>query len=262
MKKSILTSVTIILFSSLICAYSLATPADEANDIVTKDPAAKEAVMAVPSPSPTPMMTPATKAKVEETSTKEDDVYGKKNRLLGDFVVGPYVTGVAIPRPLSAGLEAKWKDFIGLSAGYGYLPQITISSAKLKITGYDVRLKFYPFKGAFFIGAALGKQTFTGSKTETISSVVTTGTVTQDNNFIAPHIGWNWVWDCGFFMGLDLGVQLSMNRTNSFSSDITNPAVTNSAEYRALESDILKNADLVGKTPLPLLTLLKFGYFF
>lgn len=214
-----------------------------------------EAVVEAPIPTPTP--------KVELPKAEPaNELYGKKNRNLGDFVVGPYLTAVALPRPISFGVEAKWKDLMGLSGAYGFFPQVTVSSVKLKITGYDFRLKIYPFRGAFFLGVGMGSQTFTGSMTKTISTIATTGTIVQDNSFIAPHMGWNWTWDSGFFMGLDLGVQLSMKRKNTFSSDVTNTLVTSSAEYTALQADILKQADLIGKTPLPLLTLIKIGYFF
>jgi hypothetical protein len=92
--------------------------------------------------------------------------------------------------------------------------------------------------------------------------VATTGTVNQDNSFIAPQMGWNWIWDSGFFMGIDLGVQLSLKRTTNFSTDVTNATVLASAEYAALRNDVLDQADKIGKTPLPVLTLVKIGYFF
>lgn len=223
------------------------------------------APVATPAPSPvvapTPIPTPVPAAEIPKTEPVKE-LYGKKNRNLGDFVVGPYLTAVAIPRPVSFGVEAKWKDLVGVSGAYGFFPQLTFKDVKLKITGYDFRLKIYPFRGAFFLGVGMGSQTFTGSMTKTISTIATTGTIVQDNSFIAPHMGWNWTWDSGFFMGLDLGVQLSMSRKNTFSSDVTNTTVTSSAEYTTLQADILKQADLIGKTPLPLLTLIKIGYFF
>jgi len=245
---------TLIVHS--VYAAEVKTPAETVNNA----PAVTEAT-SVPSPSPVATPAPAKEitaapAKTESTS----DRYGKVNRPLGDFLVGPYIEG-GLPRLASFGAEGKWLDLLGLSVGYGMIPQITLSQVQMKLTGWDARFKIYPFRSSFFLGVAYGSQTFTGSMTQSISGISTTGTVVQDNTFITPHIGWNWIWDSGFFMGADIGVQLSMGQTNTFTSDAT-ALVKTTAQYTALQKSVLDKADLLGKTPLPLLTLLKVGYFF
>jgi hypothetical protein len=263
LRKSVVWGFVFSLTVPVLYSHSeeTAQPVEVKADAAKSDPVIADAVKpeAVKPEAVTPVAVKTEKANEQKYANS----YGKKNRPLGDFLVGPYATVVALPRPFTFGLEAKWNDWLGLSAGYGFLPQISIiSSVKTKLTGYDVRLKFYPFQGSFFLGLAYGSQTLTGNMTQTISGVVTTGTVVQDNQFIGPHLGWNWIWDCGFFMGMDLGVQLSMNRKTTFTDNSNNPTVQNSAEYLALKKDILDAAELVGKTPFPILSLVKIGYFF
>jgi len=226
----------------------------------------KEAVVEAsptPSPAPTPTATPVAEVtpKVEvpkEAVAADSEEKQKKHKT---FSAGPFITLVTLPRPFSFGAESKWIDLLGLSASYGFLPQITLSSVSLKISGYDVRFKIYPFRGSFFLGVGYGKQSFTGSSTQDISAVSTTVNVTQDNTFIAPQMGWNWVWNSGLFMGVDLGVQLSMSHTTTVTDNV-NALIQLTPQYAQMRSDIIKNADLIGKTPLPLLTLIKIGYLF
>jgi hypothetical protein len=211
-------------------------------------PAAAEPVVTEPTPAPAP----ATAREISSSSSESN------------FLIGPYVTALALPRPFSAGLESKYAGFIGLSGSYGFLPELSLSDVKLKLNGWDARVKIYPLQGAFFIGIGYGKQTFTGSQTRTINGIPTTGTIAQDNNFFFPHIGWNWGSTTrGFFMGIDLGVQISTTRTTNFSTtQDSNPVVTSSTEYNDLKKDILDKAETIGKTPLPLLSLIKVGYLF
>lgn len=225
------------------------------NTTQTETPSPEASPAASPTPSPEPTATPV---KEEE---KSSDLYGKKNRLLGNFVVGPYVTAVSLPRPISFGAEAKWIDLLGVSGGYGFFPELTLGEVKLKITGYDFRFKIYPFKKAFYVGIGYGKQTFSGSTTKDILSTATTITLSQENTFIAPQIGWNWIWDSGIFLGMDLGVQLSMQRNTQVVSNASG-AVTSTPDYQDMEKSLNDMGELIGKTPLPLLTFVKIGYFF
>ncbi len=235
-----------------------------------------DATAAAPSPAPIATPAPVTEKPAEKVAEKPEEkpaekapekesekyTYGKTWRPLGQFLVGPYGTIAALPRPISYGIESKFRDMFGLSLGYGYFPKVTLSSVSLKITGWDVRLKWYPFQGAFFLGAGLGNQTLEGSSTQTVSGIPATLNITQDNAFFLPHLGWNWIWSSGFFMGMDLGVQLSMSRTTKLTSNITDPTLIASADYQKLQKDVQDKGDQVGKIPLPLLTLLKFGFFF
>jgi hypothetical protein len=230
-------------------AESAPAPAAE----VAPAPAAETA------PAPTAEVAPAP-APVEVASYREP---AESRRSL---YVGPVFSIISLPRPLSVGLEAKYLDLLGFSFNYGLLPELKVSSAKLRVDGWDMRLKVYPFKGSFFLGVAYGNQHFGASTTVDITNgpvtVPTTISLTQNNTFIAPHIGWTWGSGFGFFMGLDLGVQLSMSRRTTVSTDQTDPVVVGSSEYLENKQDLEDMADKFGKIPLPMFTLLKFGFFF
>lgn len=272
MKNSILVLLFLVPLNLNPAMAEEAAPA--AASTAPAEPAAATTPAAVPAATPASASTEALVKAVEKKSEPEKaDVqdesnkrYGKKNRPLGDFLVGPYVTGVAIPRPVSFGAEMKWKDVLGLSAGYGFFPQLTLDNVKLKVTALDFRFKVYPFKGSFSIGVGLGTQTFTGQTSQVItptagSPTPTNITLTQDNFYAAPQLGWNWIWDSGFFMGMDLGVQLSISRKTALNTD-ADALIKAQTEYKNLEKDVNDMADLLGKIPLPLLTLIKIGYFF
>jgi hypothetical protein len=225
------------------------TPSEEVQ--VMPSPSATPEAAVMPEPSATPVLAPTA------TPTSEEVVESSPS----NFVFGPYIA-VGLPRPISGGLELKYADLVGLSASYGYLPELTVSSVKLKLNGWDARAKIYLFQGSFFLGVAYGSQKFTGSQTQTINGQVVTGVVNQDNTFIAPHIGWNWGSNTsGFFAGIELGVQLSLKRSSAFTSD-ADASVQATTEYTNLKKDIEDKSELVGKTPLPLISLIKIGYLF
>lgn len=198
----------------------------------------------------------------EESSNKE--TYGKTNGILGSgAVIGPSATLLAIPRLFAVGLESKFLEGrFGGAFNYSFVPSITIKDSKLEFNAWDVRLKWYPGKSAMFWGVAIGQQSLTGTKSDTISGVATTVTVDLDTLFVTPHIGWNWTWDSGFFMGMDIGLQLAASRDTTVTTNITNTTITNSQEYRDLESKVKDAGDTIGKIPLPMFTFLKVGFFF
>jgi len=220
-------------------------PSPSPSPSVAPSPVVKE------SPAPTPAPAPVAESKAESSESSPRQLY-----------LGPVVTLLSLPRPLTVGLEGKYTDYLGFSFDYGLMPSVKLSSTKLQIKGWDLRLKLYPFKGSFFIGVAYGTQQFIGSTSADIQGSPTTINLTQDNTFIAPHIGWIWGSGFGFFSGLDLGVQLSMSRKTTVTTDQTNPVITGSAEYQDQQKKITDVADLIGKKPLPMFGLLKFGFFF
>jgi hypothetical protein len=268
-QKLILSSFLILVSLQGVNAHAAKKPAVKtAPEAAVETPVAE--APAVPSPTPAVEATPSPEAKEAAAapapkSEEKSNLYGKKNRNFGNFVVGPYITAVTLPRPFSFGAEAKWLDLFGASTSYGFLPQLKISSVTVKLTGYDVKFKFYPFRGAFFLGVGMGSQTFTGSMTQTmtVATVPTsiTATVAQKNSFIAPEMGWNWTWDSGFFFGMELGVQLSSSHATTVTTN-ADPLVQLTPDYIALQKNITDKADLFAKLPLPLLTLIKIGYFF
>ncbi len=190
--------------------------------------------------------------------------YGKKSGIIPDFVIGPRVTALGLPVPFRGGLETKWDNLIGLSFDYGFLPSLSFDNVSVGLSGWNVAAHIYPWKGAFFAGLAFGAQNLTGSDTGTVSGVPTTVTVNFNSTFIAPEIGWRWVWNSGFYLGMELGVQIPLSTSSNVSATTSTsvPGLTGLPEYLDLQSKVNSKANTYGNNPFPQFALLQIGYFF
>lgn len=183
------------------------------------------------------------------------------------------------PHPINLGFEmrSETSDF-SLAAMGGYLPlsfNVQGSPVGISIGNVDVRGRWHPFHGAFFIGLGMGYQWLGGSATETITTTAPAATVVTDvaakqRTFtVTPHIGWLWIFDSGFFFGVDIGRQLGKNSTTDITIGILDPsqqalltAVQQTAQYQALESRIEDGINKIGDAKFPYFTLIKLGWFF
>jgi len=186
--------------------------------------------------------------------------YGKKSGVLPDFVFGPKITALGTPVPFRVGAETKWDNFLGASFDWGFLPSLSFSNVSVKLNGWNFAARLYPWKGAFYAGVAFGSQTFTGAQTGTVVGVPTTVTLTFNSTYLAPQVGWRWVWDSGFFLGMELGVQIPISTSSSVTSD--NELGKGTPAYAQLQSQINDKATTFGNNPLPHFALLQLGYFF
>lgn len=227
------------------------------------DPAGKAPAPAAETPKATPAGV-AKGAKVE--AAKKSDAtdykgYGKTRGVLGDVTFGPSIAILGFPHPAEVSLEGKYLDLFGFQAAYGFLPEITISNVKAKMNAWDVRARWFPFRGAMFIGAAYGQQTLTGSKSDTISGVPVQATVEVKTNYITPHLGWRWVWESGFFMGVDFGWQLASSAKTTVSTNAP-AAVQATTEYISLRGKVTDAGNDLGETGLPSVTFIRLGWLF
>lgn len=196
-------------------------------------------------------------APVEEKSNESHSTYGAENPLIPDFAFGPALTLLGLPTPLRFGLETKYLNTVGLSFDYGLIPTIPIDTVTVGLTSWNITAKYYLFQRAMYVGVGFGTQVFTGTSTDTNVNLTVTATVTT--TFLSPHIGWRWVWPSGFFYGMEVGVQVPL--TNSTSTTSNNPALNSTPEFVDLSNQIDTNARLLGRTPLPLVTLVQVGWF-
>lgn len=178
--------------------------------------------------------------------------YGKTDGLIPNVLFGPRLSIVNVPMP-SIGLEVKAFNLFGASFDYGILTDITVSSATLSIDNWHVGAKVYPFQGSFFLGARLGKRTIKATYTETRLGASVTGSAEVDSTYLGPELGWRWVWDSGFFMGLDLGWQFSMSSSKTESPTVNLLSPDNQSK--------LRDAEDYGRWLLPSLGLLQVGFF-
>lgn len=140
----------------------------------------------------------------------------------------------------------------------------TISDVNAKLENTDVALRWHPFAGAFFLGALVGQQKVSATKTEFIAAAGQNVTATGEvkSSYVTPHVGWMWgLGDGGFFWSFELGYQSPSSVTVDVSSDV--PAFAqNSAEYQEQYNKVKDEADKYGNMGLPYLGLIKFGWLF
>jgi hypothetical protein len=186
-------------------------------------------------------------------AAESEEGYGKTHGLIPGvpLVFGPKIS-VAVPFP-SVGAEVKFANLLGASFDYGLIPDITVSNVTVGIKGWHVDGRLYPFRGAFFLGAALGRRTFTGTETDTSTGFALTGTVTVDTTYLAPVFGWRWVYQSGLFLGVELGWEFVLsNSVQTVTPFLFPPSTLN---------DINDKANKYGNAGLPHVALFQVGFF-
>lgn len=199
-----------------------------------------------------------TKGTSDEPESESE--YGKPVGLLGPVVVGPKFTLLGTPAPFRVGLESKYANLVGLSVDYGFLPTLSFSSVSVKTNGWSLAGRYYPWKGAFYVGVGFGGQTLTGSKSEVVGGQPVTATIAYSQTFFAPQIGWRWTWHSGFFLGMELGAQVPVGHTVSVTTN-ADASIQATQDYKDLRSQVETQADKYGNTVLPWTGLIQIGYF-
>jgi hypothetical protein len=174
--------------------------------------------------------------------------YGKRP---DGFTIGPSIS-LAIPTP-SVGVEAKLANLVGASFDYGFVPEVSIQDVKLQLSSWRAGAKLYPFRGRFFLGVGYGSRTFTARKTVTAEGATESGELKVTSTYLAPELGWRFVWRSGFFMGLDFGWELVLR-----SSARLDLSAAFSASDRKDLDDLEKR---IGKAGLPEIGLVRLGWF-
>lgn len=175
--------------------------------------------------------------------------YGKTEGVIPGMVIGPKLSILA--QNPGVGLEAKILGRVGLSIDYGYIPDTQLEDVKIGWTDPSVALKLYPFAGRFYVGAAYGQRDFRAKARDDVTGL--DGKATVETRYLAPQLGWNVVWASGFFLQWDLGYQIVLS--HSVKLDI--PAGADPET----QQDIDDAAEKIGKTGLPVVGLLRLGWF-
>jgi hypothetical protein len=190
------------------------------------------------------------------------DRAGDERGLFGALRLGPTVA-VGLPHPITYGLDATYDQWIGgafsVGAYKGKAQDVTI-----KIDNWDVRLRWFPLRTSFFVGAAYGNQTLKGETSKKISGTDTTVTLDIKTTYLTPHVGWFKTWDVGFTMGFELGYQMPLSSSADLDTDTDDTAAEEAVkatdDYKDLESDAEEQGEKLGKKGLPYITLMRLGW--
>jgi hypothetical protein len=179
--------------------------------------------------------------------------YGKTQGAIPGILVGPKLNLIALPPGI--GVEAKLlENSLGLSFDLGIVPPVKLGEASASWLDWSFGARYYPWRARFYLGAAVGSRTFAASATDSSTGVDRKAKADVTSFYLAPELGWKFVWDGGFFMGIDLGYQIIVSKKVTL--DI--PGGIDPKKSK----DVTDAADNVGKIGLPVLTLLQVGYFF
>jgi hypothetical protein len=174
--------------------------------------------------------------------------------LIPGILIGPKVSATLLfPPSVMVGGELKVIGYIGASFEYGVFPRSqTVSSYALSINSWSAGLRAYPFRGAFFVGAVLGRYDLTGTQTSGSGGTATTTTLNVTSMYLGPQIGWKWAFDFGLFLGLNLGYGFSLDYKSVLTPSNTTGDLKNAQD----------NLDKYLKPGAPIFTLLELGWLF
>ncbi len=195
-----------------------------------------------------------------------------RDRVPENFMIGG-TAALEFPHLLNMGLESLFYHRFGVSLNYGNVTK-SINNIDVAMKHTDVRLRWFPWESAFFVGAAVGQHQMSGevnrqvSEQTTKQKYATHGKLVATANYIAPHFGWFSVWDSGFTLGCDFGYLVPLSPKATFTSSFANaPAgsdetLKDTAEYKKMKSDLDGSAKSYASKKLPFSTLLRIGWMF
>jgi hypothetical protein len=188
--------------------------------------------------------------------------------------LGLMVGIVSVPRPLELELSLKLAPSVSLSAQYSMLPDLTLpgGAAKLKLRAFQGVARWFPARGAFFLGAGLGYQQLAVSLDRTVEGGRLTVATDMSGLFVSPQLGWLWVWRSGLALGITIGAQIPIPSEPSVDVAYGGQPVPDQANAtfsqqvvdsaRDARTEVRSRARLASRYPLPNLDLLRIGFFF
>ncbi|MBI4402790.1 MAG: hypothetical protein HY537_01435 [Deltaproteobacteria bacterium] len=183
---------------------------------------------------------------------------------------------LGIPHPLNVALDAKIEQKFSVGLGGGLLSYAYKApdgyTINLGTYNYEMRVRFHPFSGAFFLGAAIGKQRFSCNATQEITveqfTVPTTVDLAISALTITPHLGWFWIKKSGFTIGFELGwlfpispkTEWDVSTTAEYNAILEQVEATE--EYKRIERKLQDIGNRIGSLSIPFVTLLRLGWTF
>ncbi len=215
-----------------------------------RDPVEKDFVLSADKPVVEHITLPASRP-VEAVADTDDS----------PLHLGALIGLLSLPRPINGEAQLKITDFFGVGVNYTLLPKITYQDASLSTWALQGIARVYPFGGAFYVGAGIGRQSLHASGEDAPFHAE----VDVASLFVNPQVGFLWVLKAGLALNVGLGVHIPIGaKPEIVVSDSTGripPAAFNLAAQR-LRDDVEAVSRLIAETPLPAVDLLKVGFFF
>ena len=177
----------------------------------------------------------------------------KTEGVIPGVLFGPKLGIVSFPAP-SVGVEAKLGGWFGLSYDYGWVPELKVKEVRVGWTNWSAGAKVFPFHGSFFLGALYGQRSLRLRRVDDSTGVAIEARGRVTSSYLAPELGWRFIGNTGFTMGIDLGWQF----VTGHSAHLTVPLGYDAEK----EKDVRDFTDRVGKAGIPVLGLLQLGWMF
>ncbi len=175
--------------------------------------------------------------------------------------LGPAVS-LSFPRVTEYSLEFKSGNGMFSTAlttgGFSFKPD---SKTKAGFSNFELRGRWHPFMGTFFVGMGFGSQFIKVQATDSISSNNVTLDLDIASSYSLPHIGWLKVYDFGLTFGFDIGLIVPSGVKTKLTSNASDP-IKATSDYKKLEDDAVSSGDKLGRVSLPYMTLFKVGWLF
>lgn len=182
------------------------------------------------------------------------------------FRLGFLVGVVSFPRPINVELAVKPNDWFSVGAGFSMIPKIKVSNGAGEMSAFNAVGRVFPFGGSFYIGAAAGRQSLSIEADDTVEGEHVTASAEHATLFVTPQVGWLFVWDSGFTLGINVGAQFSLGATpkvrvrNDSGVEVDPTEVGPDAEE--MRENVRKAGRYLARYPLPSVDLLKVGFLF
>lgn len=187
----------------------------------------------------------------ESKHTLSEEINSSYNKKFGVNLGAQIPTGVVLelnyrPSPYySFGLDGGGIAFSGLFDSGANQKGV---KNNVSIYAFEGRGRWHPFGGAFLLGMAFGWQNFgvTGINGRPSAEGSLSGV------YLAPHLGWMWIFDSGFTIGTEFGVQIPLGARSLKTSGLTQKDVKDA--HDALDPYLA--------TVSPYINIIKLGYSF
>jgi hypothetical protein len=194
---------------------------------------------------------------------------------------------LGFPHPFFAGLEyrhdASWSGGVGF--GGAYFPDVLWDGDvhNVNVLAADVRARWHPWQGAFFVGLAAGVQRIDDGASVMVPVTVTSPSGNQVFNtvsslsasitsvYLTPHVGWMKVYESGFLLGFEAGLQVPISMHNSLDTETTDDGglttvgindIVNTSQYINARGKVSDAIHDIGTLPMPYFTVARVGWMF
>ena len=172
---------------------------------------------------------------------------------LGAFRLGA-LAGVGAPSIFSGEGLAKIGDWVGIQGDYGSGPAITMPVGNGGATISQITVsggaRIFPFRGAFFVGAAVGQQSVNAKVTQSAQGVSGGANFSTSTIFVEPQIGILYRSSFGLAVGCDVGLEIPMTAHGQSSV----------SEGMPLPGPLQQAMTYAEKGPIPSVNILRLGY--